>query len=366
MPFAASTAPERYEGMLVRFPQSLVISEYFNYDRFGEIVLALPLDGESRPFTPTAIDAPGAPANARTYANSLQPDHARRRARRSNPTVLRHPNGNPFSLTNIFRGGDTVRNAVGVARLRLQPLPHPADRAGRLHADEPAAGGARRGRRHAPRRGDEHAQLLRHRATTPTGDPLDNKCGGNAEPRVPRRGLRPAGRIQPAADKLIAALAGLNADVIGLNELENTPGRRPAATRTASCRAQRELGAGTYAAIDTGVIGTDAIQRRADLQARKVTPVGDFKILTSAIDPRFIDTKSRPVAGADVRGERDRRPLHRRRQPPEVEGVRLRRHRRPRRRRRPGQLQRHPHERRAGARRLARDRPDRAAATPTS
>src|SRR5690606_18053867 len=62
---------ERYEGMLVRFPQDLVIAEYFNYDRFGEIVLALPLDGETRPFTGTAIDEPGAAANARTLANSL-------------------------------------------------------------------------------------------------------------------------------------------------------------------------------------------------------------------------------------------------------------------------------------------------------
>ena len=43
MPFATATTPERYEGMLVRFPQELVISEYFNYDRFGEIVLALPI-----------------------------------------------------------------------------------------------------------------------------------------------------------------------------------------------------------------------------------------------------------------------------------------------------------------------------------
>ena len=66
------TIPERYEGMLVRFPQALVIAEYFNYDRFGEIVLALPLDGETRPFTGTAIDEPGAAANARTLANSLR------------------------------------------------------------------------------------------------------------------------------------------------------------------------------------------------------------------------------------------------------------------------------------------------------
>ncbi len=60
LPFASLTYPERYEGMLVRFPQSLVIAEYFNYDRFGEIVLALPLAGETRPFTGTAIDEPGA------------------------------------------------------------------------------------------------------------------------------------------------------------------------------------------------------------------------------------------------------------------------------------------------------------------
>ena len=52
--------------------RSPVIAEYFNYDRFGEMVIALPLHGESRPFTGTAIDEPGAPANARTLANSLR------------------------------------------------------------------------------------------------------------------------------------------------------------------------------------------------------------------------------------------------------------------------------------------------------
>ena len=64
--------------MLVRLPQALVISEYFNYDRFGEIVLAKPLDGETRAFTPTAIEVPGAAGlSLATTANCLQPDHAR-------------------------------------------------------------------------------------------------------------------------------------------------------------------------------------------------------------------------------------------------------------------------------------------------
>ncbi|NOH01710.1 MAG: hypothetical protein HND47_06995 [Chloroflexi bacterium] len=72
MPFADAAYPERFEGMLVWFSQPLVISEYFNYERFGEMVLALPLDGESRPFTGTAVDEPGVDANARTLANSLR------------------------------------------------------------------------------------------------------------------------------------------------------------------------------------------------------------------------------------------------------------------------------------------------------
>ena len=58
MPFADVNEPERFEGMLVRFPQPLVISEYFNYDRFGEIALGLPLPGEPRPFTGTVAVSP--------------------------------------------------------------------------------------------------------------------------------------------------------------------------------------------------------------------------------------------------------------------------------------------------------------------
>ena len=112
MPFAALDSPERYEGMLVRFPQSLVIAEYFNYDQFGELVLGLPLPGESRPFTPTAVEEPGAAANARMTANLLRRITLDDTLAGSNPPLLRHPNGSPFSLTNVFRGGDLVQNAA--------------------------------------------------------------------------------------------------------------------------------------------------------------------------------------------------------------------------------------------------------------
>ena len=50
-----------------------------------------------------------------------------------------------------------------------------------------------------------------------------------------------------------------------------------------------------YAYIDTGIIGTDAIKVGMIYRPSVVTPVGTFKLLTSAVDPRFIDTKSRPT-----------------------------------------------------------------------
>ena len=176
MPFASLTAPERYEGMLVRFPQSLVMSEYFNYDQFGETVIALPLGGESRPFTPTAIEAPGAPANARMDANALSRITLDDGLGVSNPNVLRHPNGNPFSLTNLFRGGDVVKNVVGVvgfdfSRYRIQPTaPAEYTQTNPRPAAPHEVGGTLR---------VAAQNTLNYFVTAdyPTGNPLDNKCG---------------------------------------------------------------------------------------------------------------------------------------------------------------------------------------------
>jgi predicted extracellular nuclease len=130
----------------------------------------------------------------------------------------------------------------------------------------------------------------------PTGDPLDNKCGPlqNAE-------CRGADFDQPdefsrQRTKLVAALSGLEGDVIGLNELENTTGVDPLSDSDGLVPGLNDLlGAGTYDAIDTGTIGTDAIKVGLIYKPSVVTPVGAFEILDSSVDPRFLDTKSRPV-----------------------------------------------------------------------
>jgi uncharacterized protein len=286
MPFATADEPERFEGMLVHFPQSLVISEYFNYERFGETVLALPLAGETRPFTGTAIDEPGAPANARTLANSLRRITLDDANSAQNPAVLRHPNGNPFSLSNRFRGGDTVQNTVGVLGFdvgvyRIQPTAAASYTAANLRpaAPEPVGGVVR----------VAAMNTLNFFLTldTTANDSGAGPCGGNQN-----LDCRGADADQPfeftrQRDKLLVALAGLDSDVIGLNELENTPGVEPLDSIVS--------GLPGYAYIDTGTIGTDAIKVGLIYRPAVVTPVGLFQILDSIDDPRFIDTKSRPA-----------------------------------------------------------------------
>jgi uncharacterized protein len=295
MPVSALTDFETTEGMRVSFSQSLVISEYFNYDRFGELVLALPLTGESRAFTPTSIDEPGAPALARAQANSLRRITLDDGLNTQNPDVLRHPNGDPFSLDNRFRGGDTVRNVTGVMDYRfnlyrVQPTVAADYTAANPRPDAPDDVG-----------GDVHVAALNTLNYFLTPDypagPLDNTCGPlqNAE-------CRGADFDQPLEftrqrDKILAALAGLDADVIGLNEIENTTGVDPLGDPTNGIVAGLNgmLGSGTYAAIDTGVIGIDAIRVGLIYKPSVVTPVGDFEILDSGDDPRFRDTLNRPV-----------------------------------------------------------------------
>ncbi|MBI5029538.1 MAG: ExeM/NucH family extracellular endonuclease [Chloroflexi bacterium] len=297
MPFASIDYPERFEGMLVRFQQSLMIAEYFNYDRFGELVLALPLNGEPRPFTGTAIDEPGAPANNRTLANSLRRITLDDGLGSQNPSVLRHPNGANFSLSNRFRGGDTVQNVVGVlgydfSLYRIQPT-------------APANYTAANPRPLGP--GSVGNSTLRVAAMNTlnffltldysTNNPLDNKCGPLQNVECRGADSDQSTEFTRQRTKLLEALKGLDADVIGLNELENTTGVEPLGDPTNGIVAglNASLGAGTFAYIDTGVIGTDAIRVGMIYKPSKVTPVGAFKLLTTAVDPRFVDTLNRPA-----------------------------------------------------------------------
>ncbi|MDD4042799.1 MAG: ExeM/NucH family extracellular endonuclease [Anaerolineaceae bacterium] len=282
LPVASVDDFEKYEGMLVTFPQSLVIAEYFNYDRYGEIVLT-----SQRHMTPTAIVEPGAPAQAAAAAYLLDRitlDDGRT-PQNLHPAI--HPDGTEFTLGNLFRGGGTLTNVTGVMDYmfdlyRIQPTQ------GAVYTDTNP-------RTTAPDivEGDLAVASFNVLNYFVTLDGSGDICGpaGN----VNCRGAdNPAEFVRQRA-KILAALDEINADVYGLMEIENDRpgGEDPVADLVDGLNDIQ--GAGTYAYIDTGSIGTDAIKQAILYKPAQVTPVGAYKILDTSVDPRFIDTANRPV-----------------------------------------------------------------------
>ena len=281
LPFESGAGLEAYEGMLVTFPQALTIAEYFNYDRFGEIVLALPLPDQVLPFQPTAVEEPGS-AEAAALADYIESARITLDDGRSsqNPASPRHPNGEPFTLDNTFRGGDTVENATGVldhsfGRYRVQPTTG-ADYTRlnpRPETPEEVGGGLK----------------------VATFNVLNLFNGDGAGGGYPTpRGADDEDEYLRQQAKIVAALRLIDADIVGLVEIENDAAGEAGALADL-VEALNAAGGDAYDYIDTGIIGTDEIRVALIYKPDAVTPVGDFAVLDSAVDERFIDTKNRPV-----------------------------------------------------------------------
>ncbi|GJM39754.1 MAG: hypothetical protein DHS20C20_00360 [Ardenticatenaceae bacterium] len=270
---------EPYEGMLVTFDQTLYISEFFNFDRFGQIALTT-----DRQFQPTAVFEPGsvdaaalADANA---ANRITLDDGRTS---QNPDPAIHPNGAIFDLTNTFRGGDSVDDVTGVIDYRFG-----------TYVVQPTQGAT-------------YTSLNpRTAAPDPVGGSLsvasfnvlnyfngDGMGGGFPTPR----GADDLDEFNRQRDKIIAALVAIDADVVGLMEIENDGYDSLSAIADLVNGLNDATTPGTYAFIDPGVpqIGTDEIAVGLIYNTTTVTPYGDSAILDSSVDSRFNDERNRPA-----------------------------------------------------------------------
>lgn len=99
------------------------------------------------------------------------------------------------------------------------------------------------------------------------------------------RGAQTAFEFERQQDKLVSALLGLNADVLGIEEVENN-GYGPNSAIASLVNALNAVaGAGTYAYINPGVsqLGTDAIAVGLLYKPSKVSPVGNAAILDTGI-----------------------------------------------------------------------------------
>ncbi len=266
LPLGAISDLEAYEGMLVTFPQTLYIAEYFNFDRYGEIVLAA-----SRQFTSTAVYEPGSPEAAQltqeNLLNRIKLDDGRTS---QNPDPALHPNGGIFDLSNLFRGGDELNNVTGVLDYNFSEY--------KLQLTVGA---------------DYMAANPRTNQPDDTGGSLKVASFNvlNYFTTLGSRGADTPQEFERQRAKIIAAISQINADVVGLIEIENNTD----AIVNLVDGLNDLMGEGTYSYLDTGIIGTDEIKVAFIYKPASVSLMGGYAILDSTVDPRFIDTKNRPA-----------------------------------------------------------------------
>ncbi|MGA7270596.1 MAG: ExeM/NucH family extracellular endonuclease, partial [Acidimicrobiia bacterium] len=282
LPMDTPASFERYEGMSVTFDQDLYISEFFNFDRFGEIVLST-----DRQYQPTQVAEPGsAEAEAIAQANSLSRITLDDGRNSQNPDPAIHPNGEEFTLTNTFRGGDILRSVTGVmgqgfGLYRIQPTqgatyvnanPRPT-------SPDPVGGEVK------------VASFNVLNFFTSIDDGSDD-CGptGNLE----CRGADNATELERQMKKLVAGIIALDADVVGLEEVENDirsddGSRAHDAILTLVERLNAVAGTGTWAWVgETNHYNDYPIRNEIIYRPDKVTPVGPPIALA---DPAFDATR---------------------------------------------------------------------------
>lgn len=247
---------EQFEGMRVTIPDTLFVAEYFELDRFGQVVLSA--DGPG--------NAPGTDGRLDQYTQFNTPDVAgfaqhqdnlaRRRIVLDDGQTVQNPDpillgrgGNPLSVNNTLRGGDTVDNLSGVlgfsfGEYRVQPVA-PVD----FQPTNP--------RPNTPENvgGDLTVVSFNVLNFFTTLDVAGNP--GSGPIGLDPRGADSQAEFDRQLEKLVTTLEIIDADIVGLIELENEfggdqNGDGQFAIDTLVMALNSRVGAGTYAYVEPG------------------------------------------------------------------------------------------------------------------
>lgn len=269
---------ERYEGMHVRIPDTLVVSNLVELENYGTVMLSE--DGSPYQFTNlSAPDVAGYAAHeVSAGAARIMLDDGQREAGVTPPRYLG------------VRRGDEVTDIKGVIRYsrgsggggfegyRLVPTEDPPFTSANPRPAAPVVGGSLR---------IASFNVLMLFSSIDTGPDICGPAGSSD-----CLGADSAEEQQRQVQKLVTALRMIDADIAGLVELENNA---TASLQLIVDALNSELGAGTYAYIDTGTVGSGVIKNGIIYKPAAVTPVGALAILDSGIDARFDDLRNRPA-----------------------------------------------------------------------
>ena len=279
LPLPGGHTLERYEGMRVTLQGPLTVVDHALLGRYGQLTLS----AEGRQFTPTELRRPGPQAQALAQRQTQQRivlDDGRSSADPS-PVPFLGPQG-------TLRIGDTVAAVTGV--IDEGPVgARVGDGAGhRLQALGPVAFQRSHPRTAAPRAVGGSIKV----ASFNVLNYFLTLEGG--------RGADSSEELQRQRAKIVAALQAIDADVLGLMEIEN----RPDAAADLAQALNRAVGTGTYAAVQAPVAppaeGADAIQVALLYKPARLRPVGPAQRDERPVHHRPpLAQAFEPVAGGD-------------------------------------------------------------------
>lgn len=250
---------EAYEGMLVTLSGPLTVQQNFFLGRYGQLTLA----AGGRLASPTNVLRPGPDALA------MLADNQRRSIVLDDNITAQNPNPTPFiGEDNTVRAGDTTESVTGIvdyglatnsntglALYRLQPVETPSFARSNPRTAAPASpGGNIR---------VASANVLNFfttflDGTTATGGTGQGCKLGNTTTAANCRGANNLTEYLRQRDKIVANLKAVNADVVGLMEIQNN-GNTAAQTLVDAINAS--IGSPVYAVAPLPAdTGTDAIR----------------------------------------------------------------------------------------------------------
>lgn len=279
LPLPDGISWEQLEGQWLSFNQTLVVTDSYDLPRYGEVTLAA-----TRQWVPTDIMAPGKAAYALYQQQQQQMLVLDDGSWQQNPDPIRYP-GSGLSAVNTLRIGDSVAPLQGVLLqddrgYRLLPTSKVTFNASNPRPEQPAA---------------KPASALR----IASFNVLNYFNGGNSANAFPtKRGASSPAEFSRQQAKTIAALVSLDADVIGLLEVENNGFDDNSAIASLTQALNAVSADNPYQYVRTSVQpGNDAIMVAMLYRPRTVTPTGKTAINLAAP----FDRGSRPPLAQSFR-----------------------------------------------------------------
>ncbi len=275
------TMREQYEGMLIEIDEPLYVTELYELGRYGQILLS----ENDRLYQYTQQNSPsvaGYTAYLADIANSSIKINDHQSGQNPDPLIYPSPQ---LSETNSIRGGSEVNNLTGVVNYSfgeymIEPVETVVFEDTNVRPSETITA--------VGRLKVASLNVLNFFTTIDSGSSI---CGPASS--LDCRGADSASELTRQRDKVLQALVGMDADVVGLIEIENDTADAPQQSLVDGLNAL--LGSGTYDYIATGAVGDDAIRVGFIYKTATIQPVGSFAVLDDSVDPTFVDDKNRPA-----------------------------------------------------------------------